>query len=317
MRRNNRSRWASLTPIGAELQEAVNRGVQAWGGWGTVLDRMWAGLEQGWNLAGRSGMYAPSLAEQSVGRTGIPAIRGPYPSAVFPLPAAPPLRGDLMPSFSFGGGLGGTNAALAGGGWTDTLNTGLGVLGVWAQNKAALKAAKQQTKQLRLLQRMQGGAMVPQYPMASNPFQSITPGVGGQPPTGMNDPRTMFMARPGSSPWGIIPTLPGGYGLPAADETPGWTWDRGTGDLGDAWNWITGGGDAMAEAVPMVRRTSPPRIVGSINNSTGKSAFYRYVGAPILFRGDLTTLKTVKKAVSKFGGLARATSGFPHRRRRR
>jgi len=259
----------------------------------------------GLDVGGEMSPFDPRI--EQLGRSLIYQARTPlgFPVAVFD-------RGAPMPSFSFGGGLGGTNAALAGGGWTDTLNTGLGVLGVWAQNKAALKAAKQQTKQLRLLQRMQGGAMVPQYPMASNPFQSITPGVGGQPSS------TMFMARPaGSSPWGIIPTLPGGYGLPATDETPGWTLDRGTGDLGDAWDWITGGGGAMAEAVPTVRRTSPPRIVGSVNNSTGKSVFYRYVGAPILFRGDLTTLKTVKKAVSKFGGLARATSGFPHRRRRR
>jgi hypothetical protein len=186
--------------------------------------------------------------------------------------------------------------------------TGLGVLNQWAASKAQQKAQKQQLKLLRQAARLQSAGLGSAamtldprltYANASNPMASITPSLGST--------ASLAQSLGGLTLPPIVPTL------------PGWTPEEGTGDLGRAWDWLTDtlGGDAPVATTTAVttRRASPPRIVGAIDNATGKSFFYRYVGAPILFRGDLTTLKTAKRAVSKFGGLVRTGGTFRRKRR--
>jgi hypothetical protein len=135
--------------------------------------------------------------------------------------------------------------------------------------------------------------------------------------------RGQLGAATGNAPGGVIMG-----GVPAAN--PGLMFGGGGGggwglsefpSLPDIAGGVFGGiGDAAVSlgerilAPSPAARTRAPRLVGSVNNATGKAVFYRYVGAPILFRGDLTTLKTVRKAVSKFGGLAGARRTFRRRR---
>jgi hypothetical protein len=220
-----------------------------------------------------------------------------------------------MPSFSPSGGL--TQLSQSGG-WGDVFSAGLGALGQWQANKAVDKQQKRALKLMKLATQGQPnvyGALGGGYQAASSPYMNINPNLGATSTFGLSLGESL-----------PVPTMPGGFPLPTPSQIPD-TYDPSTGrpyvgpSFWDIWNAISGGGGGMANPVTAVgagvaRRTSPPRIVGAIDNTTGRSFFYRYVGAPILFRGDLTTLKTAKKAVSKFGGLARATSGFRRRRRR-
>jgi hypothetical protein len=192
--------------------------------------------------------------------------------------------------------------AGGGGGWADVAQTGINVLGGWAQAKAQRKATKQQ---LKLMRAMGGPASVASYDprlmtmQAGNPFMAVNPRLGS----------TMSLTGPSLPSRGVWDFPP----LPEIAEGVFDTIGEGAVSLGEA---IFGGGAPVATTTAVAtRRTSPPRIVGAIDNASGKSFFYRYVGAPILFRGDLTTLKTAKKAVSKFGGLVRTGGTFRRKRR--
>jgi hypothetical protein len=208
----------------------------------------------------------------------------------------------------------GSAGASLSGGWGDVLNTGLSVLGQWAGAKAQRKAQKQQLKMMRQYAQLTGGGGIvatgmadPRivYGQAANPMASITPSLGST---------FNFASLTGPS----LPTTAsrGVWDLPSLPEVAEGVFDaigEGAVSLGET---IFGGGAPVATTTAVAtRRASPPRIVGAIDNATGKSFFYRYVGAPILFRGDLTTLKTAKRAVSKFGGLVRTGGTFRRRRR--
>lgn len=203
------------------------------------------------------------------------------------------IRGELpMPVF-------GSAGASLSGGWSDVASQGLSVLGSWASAKAQRKALKQQTKLLRML----GGAQLtpPLSPVvnAANPFASVTPNIGSTASFAQS------LNLPSTSVWDL-PTLP--QAAEGVFDTIGES-------AVSAWDTLFGGAQPVATTAVATRRASPPRIVGAIDNASGKSFFYRYVGAPILFRGDLQTLKTARKAVSKFGGVTRKGCG-PFRRRR-
>lgn len=225
-----------------------------------------------------------------------------------------------MPSFNFStggfngsgnGGIGSTSSGSSwggsGGGWQAIASQGLNLLGGWAMNRAAVKAQNRASAQM------------------VNPYLNQNPNLGAA-------PSQPFFSAPNpnlpttQTPWGWPlnnpqPLMPGGR---ASDQG----WDTGFGVLDDWLDETTGngprGGNVASPVVIdqngmpcVVRKPPPPRLIGAVNNATGKSAFYRYVGAPILFRGDLATLKTVKKAVSRFGGLAGARRPFRARSRRR
>lgn len=223
-----------------------------------------------------------------------------------------------MPSFNFSssgfnGGTGGISSLTASpgwgnaatgipGGWQGIASQGLNLLGGWAMNRAAVRAQNRAT---------------------ANPYLNQNPNLGAA-------PSSPFYLTAGSP--NLPTTRSPGIGWPVAGDLPPGPYSppySGGGDsmLDEFMNWIAGGNQGGNVSAPtvidqngrpcVVRKPPPPRLIGAVNNATGKSAFYRYVGAPILFRGDLATLRTVKKAVSKFGGLAGARRPFRARSRRR
>ena len=237
-----------------------------------------------------------------------------------------------MPSWNFGGGFNGGNGGLSlvsggggaggwgsggGGGWSDVFSQGLGVLSGWAMNRAQERAMRRENRRS-----MRGGGFGGGQNPYMNPYMNQNPNLGGA-------PTSPFFAAPNPNmPTTRVPGVPNWW--PMVNPQPGFSpapADTGWGSLDDfingTYNAITGGSDVASPVVPdangnpcVVRRPPIPRLIGSVNNMTGVAKFYRYVGAPILFRGDLQTLKTAKRAVSKFGGVAGARCPFRARRRR-
>jgi len=232
-----------------------------------------------------------------------------------------------MASWNFGGGFNGGNGGLSlvsggtgswassggGGGWSDVFSQGLGVLTGWAQNRAQERAIRRQNRRS-----MGGGG--PYLQPIQNPYMNQNPNLGGAPATPFG-----FAPNPN------LPTTNVPFGWPMLNPQPRGprsqeSYDTGVGILDQILNGITNSGPGDDVSTPVVidqngtpcvvRKPPPPRLIGSVNNTTGVAKFYRYVGAPILFRGDLQTLKTAKRAVSKFGGVAGARRPFRARRRR-
>lgn len=53
-------------------------------------------------------------------------------------------------------------------------------------------------------------------------------------------------------------------------------------------------------------RVSPERLLSAVNPATGTRTYWRHVGQPVLFSGDLGHCRRIAKVVSKAGrGIAR------------
>jgi len=136
-RARREARRASAAPI----TEGVNQGIARWGGWGNVLNRMWAGLEQGWNLSGRSGI-------------------------------TPQLQGAPMPTL-----FSGTGAEAFGSGGTDWGS----ILGGIGQSIAGIYQTKATTRQLKQMNRLLGGraGMVTSFAPSAVATVPAAAGAGG------------------------------------------------------------------------------------------------------------------------------------------
>lgn len=198
---------------------------------------------------------------------------------------------NLLPQGS--GGVFGTQGQS--GGWGDVLNAGVNLLGGYLGGKLQLKAQKQQQ---RLLLRAYGAGGAGMVPTQLNMNPATLAG-------GLN-----FGGGPIVS--GLLPDVAGTAGGAIGGAVTG---GEIAGPVGAAVGGVLGAGAGYLASSPS-SRARVPRLVGSVNNQTGRAVFYRYVGAPILFRGDLQTLKTVRKAVSKFGGVAGVRRSTFRRRRR-
>ena len=116
-----------------------------------------------------------------------------------------------------------------------------------------------------------------------------------------------------------VPASPSPLMIPGLDQG-GSIWDALGRVLAPAAGSLLAGDETPVATGPATacptRKPGPPRLVGAVDNATGRSVFYRYVGRPILFAGDYTTLKTARKAVSRFGGAGVTGRTFRRRRRR-
>lgn len=120
---------------------------------------------------------------------------------------------------------------------------------------------------------------------------------------------------PAAAPWpSLAPTTGGG---PFQDVS--WTDDVLSGGLPGIAEWAFGnmlapggGGSAVA-----ARSGRPPALVGAWDQNTQRGAFYRYVGKPVLFSGDLTHLKRTRKVIRRFASPAGLSAGRGSLRRRR
>jgi hypothetical protein len=247
------------------------------------------------------------------------------------------------------GGLGQLSAfpsSQAGTDWGNVAAQGLNLLGGWAQQRAIERQQKRQLKAMRIATGQVGGPVVGFNPYMTgqvggpvvgfNPYMSTNPNLGAAPtatggqayaagspftPTTIGGGLSLTAGIGSEAP--IVPSLPGWPGAyatqpdPAAGEPGGWVPGIFEQIARGALGYEQGGNVATPVTTSAVacRRPGPPRLVGAVDNASGKAFFYRYVGAPILFRGDLATLKTVKKAVSRFGGLAGCRGGRFRRRR--
>lgn len=246
----------------------------------------------------------------------------------------PPGYGAPMPSFNFGtflgssGGLQAVTQPTSGGtSFGDILSQGLQVLGQYEMSKQARKDARRAyLRAMNLAKLGIGPGVLNQAGVAGNPLLSQNPNLGGAGQTSTGQ----FAQQNAVPQWyqqGFLGLNPADSGTAAAAAGAGVGGTIGA-EVGGPLGAVVGAaGGAAAGALGNMAmnaltgapsggsRVRAPRIVGAIDNNTGRSYFYRYVGAPILFRGDLSTLKTVKKAVGKFGGLARSTGHFRLARR--
>jgi hypothetical protein len=274
--------------------------------------------------------YAPT------GRYGIYDAVGNAPTYGFNIaPLVPRWAATFgTPLNGSSGGLGQLSAfpsSQAGTDWGNVAAQGLNLLGGWAQQRAIERQQKRQLKAMRIATGQVGGPVV-----GFNPYMSTNPNLGAAPtatggqayaagspftPTTIGGGLSLTAGIGSEAP--IVPSLPGWPGAyatqpdPAAGEPGGWVPGIFEQIARGALGYEQGGNVATPVTTSAVacRRPGPPRLVGAVDNASGKAFFYRYVGAPILFRGDLATLKTVKKAVSRFGGLAGCRGGRFRRRR--
>lgn len=216
------------------------------------------------------------------------------------VPVGPPTAGGLVNLLSSSGGFNDPVFTNGGGGWggsSDWLGSLLG--GVTSATFGYLQA-KQQTKMLNALAKLRLNT-----PTFGTPLNNPLAGIGG------------LGAGLGSGLVGGLPFDLGGLSTGGAGAAAGGVLGGEIGGpigagIGGALGGLAGlalGGSGTA--------TRTPHLVGAWNQQTQRGAFYRYVGRPVLFQGDITNLKRTRKVLRRFAVPAGIAAGCRRRVRRR
>ncbi len=121
----------------------------------------------------------------------------------------------------------------------------------------------------------------------------------------MSAPRTSFSAHTGNGfPLSItggtpMPALPGGA-MPLTGALPSVLGGVLGGLLGEGAESLFEGGGSCPQLFGQARQTARARqLVMAMNPVTGNPTFFRHVGRPILFSGDLATCRRVNKVAAR------------------
>lgn len=221
-------------------------------------------------------------------RLGTPFDNGgvPIPQGAQPVNLLSAAGGFNDPVFTSGGG-----------GWSTGGTDWGGIINAIGGATFGYLNAKNQTKQLKQLAKLRLNV-----PTIGTPLQNPLAGVGG---LGFS---SGGLGAGGAAVLGGLGGLATGLGLPSlgglTDMLPGGLEEGGTGLFGpDLFRAVSAG--------------ARQRMIDAPHPTTGERVYWRPVGKPILFSGDVSLLKRVRKVSRKLNagcGVARAT--FRRRRRR-
>jgi len=230
-------------------------------------------------LGGDFGVFGANLAGRAASRL-FASGRTIQPGS-FPVNLLSSSGGFNDPIFSSGGG-----------GWSSGGGTDWGsLLGNVAQLGFGYAGAKQQAKALKRLAKLRLNVPTFGSPLATGFAGPMVPASGGGATFG----------GPGALAIGGAGLALGNFGG-LTDMLPGGLEEGGTGIFGP---------DLFAPTAASKRQ----RMI-SAPNASGEMVYWRPVGKPVLFSGDLSLLKRTRKVLGKYGSFGRARC-LPGRKRRR
>lgn len=237
--------------------------------------------------------------------------------------------------------LGGSLGGAAGGSWGGALTAAIGAIGGGVEGYFGYKAQKEAAKTALELAELQQRATMPvaaQVPQLASPTGYVQPAYPVAPvaapaaPTGYQPSRTFFTSGDQmagiTDPWiqaalgGLQGALGGYYGAPpgitpvAVEQPPGVPTSAGGMPLpGSSAQGAISPAAGLRGFGTLFRPSQqaawyPMRMVHQQHPTSGQMHYWRYVGKPLLFRGDLTSCKRVQRVAK----LAKRAGGGSSRR---